>query len=233
MQTSPYTPQQYNQLLFSEGQKKKDLKRKYPVFDEAAKFADSPFWKERFILMASGKAPKGFILKDGTLKCTRNKFKYSIEIPFEPQEAYLKCLDFFRKNGFMSDEEREQIHQKFEEDIQLEQSFYGKTWEQITCKKMKELFVYNYLLELRSSFGLNNNEFRDLQTVVTIGMKLGSITNANIVFSNCRITSINNLSRDINGNFVVIGPLRKRVNYSFLPDNQPRMPSLHNRLLKI
>lgn len=233
MQTSSYTTQQYNQLLFSEGQKKRELKRKYPIFDEAAKFAQVPFWREKFILMASGKPPKGFTLKDGTLRCTRNKFRYSIEIPTDPQEAYLKCLDFFKKNGCMSDQERDQIHQEFEESIQLDQSFYGKTWEQITCKKMKEAFIHNYLIELRNTFGLNEDQFRDLQTVVTLGIKLGSIMSANIVFSNCRITCINNLSRDANGWFVAVGPQRKRMNYSFIPDNQPRSAFPSSFLLKI
>lgn len=233
MQTSAHTSQYYNQLLFSGGQKKKELKRKYPIFDEAAKFTNDPFWREKFISMSSGRPPKGFTLKDGVLKCTRNKFKYSIEVPNDPNEAFLKCVEFFKKNGCMSDQERDQIHQEFEESIQLDQSFYGKTWDQITCKKMKDAFVHNYLVELKNHFGLDEEQFRDLQTVVTLGLKLGAIASVNIIFSNCRITSINNLSRDPNGKFVVIGPQRRRVNYSFISDSQPRLNLNLSPLIRI
>jgi len=167
--------------------KTKKIKIVNPIFEQCIELTNDPYWKTIFTNAMLGKLPSGFSYSDGNLVYKKGNKLIKTLLSGNPINILTTSLDFFRTNGGLYsdiDRERELIN------ANAGMTFQQMTWAQI-CKNsiLKRLLIHAYLKKLAKS----DAEYKNLKTIVNIGMIVGIITNSDIEYRNGEITNIPNI----------------------------------------
>ena len=110
----------------------------YPVFIKVSVLTEDAFWKEIFMELAYGISPPGTYINKGVLCSNQNskEFIYRFQEK-DPQKIMEDIMRLFKKNNFMSKNDRKIIFQEFN-DAQTKLSCMKNTeWVNIKKKNLK------------------------------------------------------------------------------------------------
>lgn len=173
----------------SRRRKKKVL---YPIFEECARIATDPFWRDKFEKASFGKLPRGFTINKDSLIYKRGTKNDWVIIPSTPHEAYSVCVFFFQSAAkIYSDLDRKRIDEE-EKLMQLQEQLKERTWAK-TLKRQKEVLVELYIHELREEYQLSVDAAKRLEDLITIGILYNHFNKDNIILEEGMIARIEGL----------------------------------------
>lgn len=136
-----------------------------PIFLKAMEYSTDEMWREIFYTAAYGKLPKGFIYKDNSIIHKVKSRTFRLEVPYDPQEAYIKCQEFFQqKGGIFSNRDYETVPTSVQDD----KGPVEYTWNEIKRRKMRDVLFYNYVKDMSRQYSLNSQERRQLEDMINI-----------------------------------------------------------------
>jgi hypothetical protein len=167
----------------------------YPIFLECCQYATDTFWINIFEDLAYGKTPYGtYISKDFVCCNYKNKeFSYKIEKKDSKQLYDDIYLLFAKKLGLLS--QIDKINKKIDFDnIEEEIKEYKKSWVNIKKKNIKDLFIENYVIDMKKTHNLTIKQARYLLSTIFIGMIFKIITSKDIDYEDGKIKEIKGIS---------------------------------------
>jgi hypothetical protein len=165
----------------------------HKIFADMSEITTDLFWKNLFHQCAYDKFPRLVSFKEDTLYF-KNKKKIEstilamdhLELAIEQAKNFLK-----QKKGLSGDKDEEENKMK----LNIKEEVYEK-WSKVNRKKVKDSFVFAYLLKLKERHQLSNLEFLQLQTLTVLGFTLGNCNCMNIIIKNNEIETIQGLIFD-------------------------------------
>jgi len=167
----------------------------YPIFLECCQYATDTFWINIFEDLAYGKTPYGtYISKDFVCCNYKNKeFSYKIEKKDSKQLYDDIYLLFAKKLGLLS--QIDKINKKIDFDsIEEEIKEYKKSWVNIKKKNIKDLFIENYVIDMKKTHNLTIKQARYLLSTIFIGMIFKIISSKDIQYEDGKIKEIKGIS---------------------------------------
>ena len=167
----------------------------YPIFLECCQYATDTFWINIFEDLAYGKTPYGtYISKDFVCCNYKNKeFSYKIEKKDSKQLYDDIYLLFAKKLGLLS--QIDKINKKIDFDsIEEEIKEYKKSWVNIKKKNIKDLFIENYVIDMKKTHNLTIKQARYLLSTIFIGMIFKIITSKDIQYEDGKIKEIKGIT---------------------------------------
>lgn len=200
----------------------------HQIFDECTKLVDDPFWVEKFRDASRGKFPKYFYYQDNTLIYKKSAKEKSLEVPDDPSEAVIDCIDFFKQQGSMFSE-LDQINVEVQQ-----QAAVPFLWTDLNAKT-KALLVDTYIIKMSKLMQLTPNEMNNLTRVVRTGVHAKFFAENNIFISNKAIIEIRGLFWDEYLKIFYIDPKikpkknssRKTTNKIIEPDLKDTIPNFY------
>jgi hypothetical protein len=167
----------------------------YPIFLECSQYAEDTFWINIFEDLAYGKTPYGTYINKDFLCCKyKNKeFNYKIEKK-NSKELYDDIYNLFaNKLGLLS--QIDKINQKIDfYNLEEEIKSYKKSWVNIKKKNIKDLFIENYVIEMRNKYNLTLKQSKFLLSIIFIGMIFKVFSIKDINYEDGKITSIEGIN---------------------------------------
>ena len=163
----------------------------YPIFLECCQYATDNFWINIFEDLAYSKTPYGSYINKDFLCCNyKNKeFNYKIEKK-DAKELYDEVYFLFAKKlGLLS--QLDKINKKIDfTNIEEEIKEYKKNWINIKKKNIKDLFIENYVIDMKNKHDLTLKNARYLLSIIFVGMIFKVITNKDIEYEDGKILNI-------------------------------------------
>jgi hypothetical protein len=184
----------------------------HDIFEKCSELTDDQYWITVFKDCAHGKFPRGFSFNYGILIHRKGNKKVTEVIPNIPSEALEISMKFFKDYaGLMSIADRKKIQK--EHDERLLESFLNNemSWKDIKTARTKEVLISEYVTDLATKSGYNEDQRKELITIIKAGFMLKYFESNNIEMSQGRITNIIGLIYDSETNKYDIDPaLTKR-----------------------
>tara|TARA_R110002126_G_scaffold225790_1_gene370610 strand:- start:2564 stop:3397 length:834 start_codon:yes stop_codon:yes gene_type:complete len=168
----------------------------FPVFEEMKELETSTFWLNLMTRFSKNMLHKDFKFLNNVLyfKATTKKHRDEILLDIENIENTHKIFkDFMRKKGFLSQEEKNNINKKVEQEDNKEKNTL-ECWKDID--KNHDYYIREFIIQLKEKYDLNFEEQSNLESNIRIGICSEFFNNENIVFEDERIKSILNLVWD-------------------------------------
>lgn len=178
----------------------------HKIFAECAAATNDPFWAEKFTNASYGKFPAKFNYSDGVLNYRKGAKSKTLEIPMNPYEASILCMDFFRTNGGMFSELDQQYSTQLQ-DSRSQDLIYQKPleWADLN-KKMRECLLSYYIVSMKDVMKLRDNEIEQLLQTLRMGIKNKYFDEHNIRVENNRIQTVDGLLWNNNDRRFFINP---------------------------
>jgi hypothetical protein len=161
-----------------------------PIFDDYASLTDDPYWKDVFVSAARGVFPKKFGYKDGLL--VYRKGTKDITMVVTQHTTLDQIQKFFRHNGGMiSDRDIEMDITR--EETESYDSPQVISFDELSRKKQKKIFIINYLYDLSSSLKLNKQERDNLIKTISLALTLDQLDDENVIMRDGAICDISGL----------------------------------------
>ena len=165
----------------------------YPIFLECLKYCTDIFWENIFEDLVYGKTPYGTYISKDFICCSYKgkEFSYKIERSKDPKIIYDELYDLlFYKLGLLSTKDK--IKKKvdfynFEKDIKDSRN---KNWNSIRKKNIKDLYIENYVLNMKKKYNLTLKQAKHLLSMISIGMIFKVISCKDIEYEDGNIINI-------------------------------------------
>lgn len=172
-----------------------------PIFKEAIKSCEDPFWRNKLMDASRGIFPKFFSYKDGELIYGKNKTEMQIKrISNNPVEAANNFIQFMKETEKIfspADIQNMSISEKFDEPLKL------KTWADYK-KKDREHMIDFYIESMEKLMKLNQDELEDLKRKILEGIELKIFDKTNIIIDkDNRIVKIEGLGMTKDRSFII------------------------------
>lgn len=167
----------------------------YPMFLRCCLHLSDPFWKYIFEDLAYNKTPYGVVLNnDGLHSIVRHKeFSVMFDGKTDEQITTEICAHFSQKLSIMS--HKDHVFQRNTCENAYEQIMKNITsWNDIKKKRIKDLLVEQYVLEMKRSYDLSMCLTRILYSIIYVGIQFKTITTKHVRCSAGKITSIEGIS---------------------------------------
>lgn len=168
----------------------------HPIFEKCIEITDDKFWQSTFLDCARGKFPRGYTFKNNLLTHKKGNKISTLELDSSSKtEVFYSTKAFFHAcSGLMSAADRK-YKQKQEEEKMLEEmeSFDDMTWKDVRTDKLKELMITEFICSICTKMKYNEEEKRELITVVKKGLMLKYFNSDNIIMEGGRIVEIDGL----------------------------------------
>lgn len=160
----------------------------YPIFEEAANYADDSFWNEKLLDAARGsfhsknvKFEKGHLIYD-----TKRKTD-AVLMNGTPEEVANKFCVFMRMyTDLSSDDDKRRM------DMQMELAYIERKEKPMSKKELWSILVI-FVEEFAKANNLNPNSKKMLYNTITLGYRLGIIHGGTVFITNGRIVNINDI----------------------------------------
>ena len=178
----------------------------HKIFTDCAAATNDPFWAEKFINASYGKFPPKFNYSDGVLNYRKGAKSKTLEIPMNPYEASILCMDFFRTNGAMFSE-LDQQHSTQLQDSRSQDVMSQKPleWGDLN-RKMQECLLSYYVVSMKDVMKLRDSEVEQLLQTLHMGIKNKYFGKHNIRVENNRIQIVEGLLWNNNDRCFFINP---------------------------
>ena len=178
----------------------------HKIFAECATATNDPFWTEKFTNASYGKFPTKFNYIDGVLNYRKGAKSKMLEIPMNPYEASILCMDFFRTNGGMFSELDQQYSTQLQDSRSQDvMSQKPLEWADLN-KKMQECLLSYYVVTMKDVMKLRDNEIEQLRQTLRMGIKNKYFGKHNILVENNRIQTADGLLWNNNDRCFFINP---------------------------
>jgi hypothetical protein len=177
---------------------KKRVEKKvvHEIFEKCSELTDDEYWVSVFKSCAREKFPRGFQYKNGMLIHRKGSKTIRVLIPDSVSEALSASISFFKSaGGLMSVTDKKKL-QKEEENRLLEQTSSEEiTWKDIKIERIKEVLISEFISDLSIKNGLDENQKKELSTVIKVGFILKCFGSKNIIMDKGKIIEIQGLTR--------------------------------------
>ena len=181
--------------------KKAGKKVVHELFDRCAELTKDQYWISILNDCARDKFPRGFQYKNGLMIHRRGNRCVRKEIPDNPNQAFPVTIDFFKSaGGLMSNTDRKRLQKEEEEKLLESYSKNEITWKDIKIERVKDSLISEYISDLSIKKSLNDDQKKNLTTVIKMGFMIKYFSSKNIIMSGGKITDIQGLIFE-NGNF--------------------------------
>jgi hypothetical protein len=173
------------------------------IFEECASLTSDNFWKDKFTQASRGKFPKGFTYKDGVLSHRKKGKPKPITrlIPHDPHSARDEFISFMQSTGKYSDSDM--VHNERARIVQIQTSQVEiRSWSAVPPKSRKD-YVERFVSFATDMYHLTSQQVKSLKTTIQMGLILGAFNKDNIIVIGNRIDSIQGISMDSSGLFVI------------------------------
>lgn len=177
---------------------------KFPIFVEASKLVEDPYWKGIFEKCGTGKFPTRFSFREDNIYYKHGTKLQSIEVPRLPSDALYVVMAFFRENsGLMSPNEIQEAQQR---QAILAQTYRSPTMWKDLNQKERTLYITEYIKVVIKEMKLSQKEKDQFRRVLRGGLAIGCFSSArnNIIISQSQIIRIDGLYFDNNKRVFVI-----------------------------
>lgn len=167
----------------------------YPIFLQAMNYSDDIFWKEIFEELAYGVSPAGTYINKGVLCCNQNskEFVYRF-LNKDPQKIFEDISKLFKKNNFMSKNDRKIVLSDFNDAEKKLQELKNIEWVNIKKKSLKDTLFQNFLIESKKKYNLRDSHIKKIYNFINLGLMLKTIKPSDINYKNGEILSINGIT---------------------------------------
>ena len=168
----------------------------FPIFLECLKYCTDLFWENIFEELVYGRSPYGTYISKEFICCSYKgkEFSYKIEKK-EPDKIYDEIHDLFLvKLGLLSSKDKvkkKNDFYNFEKDIKENRN---KSWTSIRKKNIKDIYIENYVIEMKNKYNLTMKQARHLLSMISIGMIFKVISCKDIVYNYGVIEDIKGIS---------------------------------------
>lgn len=208
------------------------------LFSECAQLTLDPYWKQLFEDCARGKFPRGSgISLDKCNVYFRNKGNgdrsySSYRIPDNPEKAFKDLKQLFQDHlGFRSNKDRQDTRTEIDDMCkELQESFSGD-WNKIKRKKVKDPIVRRYILELKDSYILDDEETAQLAQLIKLGFLFNWIGNDQVLYEDQRILDISSLHFDERERIFSLDEPRVNSKREYKPKSM-RLSTLWNKYIE-
>lgn len=178
----------------------------HKIFAECATATVDPFWAEKFTNASYGKFPPKFNYNDGMLNYRKGAKSKILEIPMNPYEAAVLCMEFFRTNGGIFSELDQQYSAQLQDKRSQELlSQKPLEWADLN-KKMQECLLSYYVMSMKEVMKLRDSEIEQLRQTLHLGIKNKYFGKNNIHVENNRIQTVDGLLWNNNDRRFFINP---------------------------
>lgn len=172
----------------------------FPIFEEASQFVLDTYWKDVLIGCSKGRFPKGVRYSQNahtfSIK-TQKKGKVTggievIELRSDPNELSQDVLRIFRdKLDLFSNIDLKIKEDEFNATSDTSCHTLAQiSWKNIKPKYMKDLYITNYVIELKKKHNIPDQEAIELNTEIAFAIQLKTIGPDQIHFENGVISHI-------------------------------------------
>lgn len=169
----------------------------YPIFLKCIDFIENDtFWRETFEELSYGNCYQGSYINKGFI-CSNIKGKEFIYkfIDKEPEKIFQDVTKLFKeKLNIMSKNDRKILIDEFEEVEKNLKSIKNTDWSEIKKKSLKDILFQNYLINIKKTYELSDNQLKKLYNSINLGVMLKSIKNSDIIYENGEIKEIRGIS---------------------------------------
>jgi hypothetical protein len=164
----------------------------FPIFLEASLQTQDSFWIYLFEDLAYSICPFGSFIDKDTVCCKfkgkQFNFKFSDKTP---KVIFEQLYDLFRtKLNICSSSDYCTKRLKFNNILENKHS----EWKDIKKKNIKDIFIENYVIDMKLKHGLTNLQAQKFLHIITIGFNFKIITNSDIDYRNGKINHIHGVS---------------------------------------
>lgn len=183
---------------------KKRQKVVYSFFLECSQWTLDPYWQAIFEKMTSGKFPRGFTFKltegstnSGILTYKKGTRTIKLEIGKDAQEDVRKIIAFYQTNGgIFSATDQQKFNTEAKKRGQIDTDVKEKRWTDIKKKKVKKLFLLDYVGRVAKAYNLTDKERKYLIAFLNLGFFLGYLRNTDVTFEDGAIQEISGVVFD-------------------------------------
>lgn len=143
----------------------------FPIFILCANLCTDNFWREVYKNLSKGNAPNGVTLTSDNICYKNNIYNYSDKCPNDIIKI-VESIVTIKNNGLT------------------------KWTHSNTQKKVKEVLIINYLIQLKKEINLSDKEVKKLLDVIKISIIFGDISNDDIEYLDGKILSIKTLNKN-------------------------------------
>ena len=165
----------------------------YPIFLECIKYCVDSFWESVFEELVYGKPPYGTYISKDFIYCSYKgkEFSYKIEKK-DSKVMYDELYElFFVKLGLLDKIKKKVDFYNFEKNIKENRN---KCWSNIRKKNVKDLYIENYVIDMKKKHNLTLKEARHLLSMISIGMIFKVISHKDIIYENGVIENIRGIT---------------------------------------
>ncbi len=178
----------------------------YPLFADCTQFTLDPYWQQVFEECSRGKFPRGsgidsegkvVYFRNRTSNNSNNRNYVSYKIKKNPEQIFKDLKRLFQEHlNFKSIRDRQEIQAELDEICKsLQESFTG-SWQKIKRKKIKDPIIRRYILDLKETHNLNDEETAEVAQIIKLGFLFNWIANEQVVYEDQRILDIITLHFD-------------------------------------
>lgn len=179
--------------------KKVDLVVLYHIFEQYSEHVTDPYWVNVLKTCSYGEMPTGSYYRNNVISTRKGTQIISYEIDLNPETGAKRCVDFFRDNcGLKSDEDIKNLDKELEKCGISTQTLSQMSWKDIKKAKTRKSLVLDYVYNTKAERNLTDDQVKNLETQINIGINLKLFSNDHIIFENGKILGIKGLKWDHN-----------------------------------
>lgn len=176
---------------------------KYPKFQEMANLCSDSFWKTTFIDASYGKFHRGFKydkeINSLSYKLRNKIFTCNIS-NLTAKDSITVIQDFMRTTAnIMSTEDIKNKTEKIIKNRTFNVENSIDCWSKIKSPIYKQILVYNFINENTKKYNLSQEESKQFEYVIRLGIFLKYLNSNNIHVEDGKITQIDGIKHDKNG----------------------------------
>ena len=173
----------------------------FPIFEKCKSYTLDPFWREQFSNFACNQFPQGVRYDPNRKSLIIKKDPTNTEVIALPEddvcELFQTVIKILRsKLDMHSSRDIKYQREIIENALQKKETEADCEWKKIKPRQLRNQLLMNYLAELKNKHNLNNNEFKQLISVVQLGFQFRSINSDDVQYMDGKVIAIDNLEYD-------------------------------------
>jgi len=166
----------------------------FPIFLQASLCTQDSFWIYLFEDLAYSICPFGSFIDKDTVCCKFKGKQFNFNFTDKPPQVIFEqlCELFKTKLNICSSSDYCTRRLKFNDILENRHA----EWKDIKKKNIKDIFIENYVIDMKLRHGLTNAQAQKFLHTITIGFNFKIITNTDIDYRNGKIYDIRGVSWD-------------------------------------